>query len=403
MRIAVISNLYPPYVVGGYELACADVIEHLRARGHDVWVLTSRHGVPRQQWDGNVCRALDVELGLITTPQPDRWMRLRGRWLTPHNLRITYRFIQSIQPDVVYIWNLLFAAPLAVLLGATLARRPVVAHLMDYWLAETLNLKPAPNVRRHRQAKALLGRILDRTLRLDELIAMSATLREAHAAAGFSPHRFVVVPHGIDLAKIRVRPAERETPEVRLLSAGQVIPSKGVDVTIAALGRLQSDSTLPPLRLDVIGTGPADYRANLEEQVRQGRLLDVVQFLGYVEHADLLRRYADYDVFVFPTHPIEPGGIVLMEAMAAGLAVLTSDRGGQAEIVTPDHDGLLVPRDPDQIAEALRRLATNPALRRQLQQNARRTAEKNLSILRTADAVEATLFEHATRSPDRSG
>ncbi|MFQ5772284.1 MAG: hypothetical protein ACE5HX_17245, partial [bacterium] len=66
MRILVISNLYPPYFVGGYELGCRDVVDGLKARGHHVKVLTSTYGVNKPEHDSEVYRWLQSDLGWNT-------------------------------------------------------------------------------------------------------------------------------------------------------------------------------------------------------------------------------------------------------------------------------------------------------------------------------------------------
>src|SRR4051794_6519676 len=60
MRILVISNIYPPYYLGGYELACAEVVDALRRRGHQVTVLTAWRGLRRPQMQVGVVRLLQV-------------------------------------------------------------------------------------------------------------------------------------------------------------------------------------------------------------------------------------------------------------------------------------------------------------------------------------------------------
>lgn len=400
MRLAVISNLYPPYIVGGYELACSDVVDGLRTRGHDVRILTSRHGVKNASRNEDVWRELDLELGVGFNPVATLRQRLRGRWFTLHNFNVTREFIRDYQPDAIYIWNLLFAAPLAILLGAALSDRPTVAHLMDYWLPQTYNLNPPAYVRRLRRTKILLGRALNRWVNLKAVIVMSDTLRQEHIASGFPAERFTTIHHGIKLADIRPRSSVDHPGPVRLLYAGQVLSAKGMHILIDALAILRLDRTMTDFSLDVIGTGPADYRASLEEQVRARGLADIVRFVGYVPREELLSRYADYDVFVFPTHALEPGGIVVMEAMAAGLAVVTSDAGGPSEVISSGHDGILAAPNPVDLAIALRPVIEDEGLRRGLQQNARATAEQTLSIEHSLDAVERVLREASNR-PDQ--
>ena len=63
MRILVVSNLYPPHHIGGYELCCKEAVDGLRKRGHEVWVLTSDYGVRAPEKERDIYRALAIDLG----------------------------------------------------------------------------------------------------------------------------------------------------------------------------------------------------------------------------------------------------------------------------------------------------------------------------------------------------
>jgi phosphatidylinositol alpha-mannosyltransferase len=104
------------------------------------------------------------------------------------------------------------------------------------------------------------------------------------------------------------------------------------------------------------------YRSHLPEAVA-----DHVVFAGRVSGEELARQYAAADVFCSPATGGESFGIVLIEAMAAGAAVVASDIGGYRDVVRDGATGLLVRRaDPDSIAEAVIRLARDDGLRRRL-------------------------------------
>jgi glycosyltransferase involved in cell wall biosynthesis len=98
------------------------------------------------------------------------------------------------------------------------------------------------------------------------------------------------------------------------------------------------------------------------------------------------------DVFVLSSHA-EPLGVVTMEAMSMGLASVATDAGGVREIMTHERDGLLVPpKDPAALAEALRRLAEDEALRQRLAAAGRRTVVERFDSRHSA----GKLFERLT-------
>ena len=104
-------------------------------------------------------------------------------------------------------------------------------------------------------------------------------------------------------------------------------------------------------------------------------VLDRVIFAGFVP--EIKDYYAASDIFVFPTR-YEPFGLVITEAMASGLPVITSEIAGAAEIMTDGRDAILLkdPTDSSEIAEAIRTLVDDDKLRASMGANARRTAEK---------------------------
>src|SRR5439155_4991952 len=130
----------------------------------------------------------------------------------------------------------------------------------------------------------------------------------------------------------------------------------------------------PATRLIVVGRGP--QIGDLRRFVHEHKVADVF-FAGRVEDVDKARFYKTADIFVAPSTGQESFGIVLLEAMAAGCAVVASDIHGYKRVVQRNVSGVLVePRDPDALAEALDRLIADPGLRGRLgEAGARRAPE----------------------------
>ena len=130
------------------------------------------------------------------------------------------------------------------------------------------------------------------------------------------------------------------------LWVGQTGYRKGLDVAIAAVAQARAD--LPGLRLRVVG-------------VPAGKAADGVDWFGIIPPDRMAEVYRNADVFIFPTR-YESSGLVVIEAMAAGLPIIVSDNVG-ASIVTHGRNGVVVAGyDPSHYAEALRHLAP-PAIR----------------------------------------
>lgn len=166
-------------------------------------------------------------------------------------------------------------------------------------------------------------------------------------------------------------PVDRSGPRdvVRLLFVGRVIRTKGARDAVAAMEHLRD----LPVRLDVIGDGfDLPTCRSLVERLGVG---DRVSLHGRLPREEIDAYYRGADVFVFPSFR-EPGGTVTFEAMGFGLPLVVVDRGGPGSAVD-DSCGIKVPAvDPAQLARdvaaAVRRLATDPALRAELGDGARR-------------------------------
>ena len=105
MKILIISNLYPPFFMGGYELLCGDVVEGLKKRGHEVRVFTSTYGVNKLVHDDSVYRIFSTRYPL---KQYKGWKILHFVPLLLSELNDWRRFLQfykRVSPDIIYIWN----------------------------------------------------------------------------------------------------------------------------------------------------------------------------------------------------------------------------------------------------------------------------------------------------------
>jgi glycogen synthase len=154
-----------------------------------------------------------------------------------------------------------------------------------------------------------------------------------------------------------------------ILGIGRMVPQKGFDVLIEAFAKagLQSHDLL------IAGEGPE--RNTLEQLSQKHGLTGSVHFIGRADRETAASLFKGCSFFVLPSRQ-EPMGIVNLEAMASGKAVIASRTGGVPEIVIENETGLLVPpADATALAEALRRLADNDLLRARLGMAGEKRAE----------------------------
>jgi phosphatidylinositol alpha-mannosyltransferase len=181
-----------------------------------------------------------------------------------------------------------------------------------------------------------------------------------------------VIPNGLDVARFaNAAPAEDLPPGRRILWVGRLDPQKGFPVAVRAFERLAGE--LPDLWFVVAGEGRD--RSTLGELALEVRERVVV--LGSVDRGRLPRYHAAADVLVSPAVAQESFGIVLVEAMAAGLPVVATGIPGYREVVDDGVEGLLVPpRDSVALAAALRRVLEDHELSKALGEAGRARARR---------------------------
>jgi len=179
--------------------------------------------------------------------------------------------------------------------------------------------------------------------------------------------------HGIDIELFgnhpqRVREAESPVPPFQLLTVARLTPKKGLPTVLHAVRTLCDQGM--PLRYTLIGDG--DQRDQILSLIRELRLEQTVQWLGTLPHEQVLAHYRRADLFVLGCETAVNGdrdGIpnVLMESMAMGVPVAATRLSAIPELVDDGRTGLLVsPGNPDQLADAVKRLLTDTELRRQV-------------------------------------
>jgi glycosyltransferase involved in cell wall biosynthesis len=182
------------------------------------------------------------------------------------------------------------------------------------------------------------------------------------------------IANGIDLGRYPARPSRPAGPHLMWLRAFHSIynPSLAIKV-LAALA-----PTWPDLRLTMIGPDKGD--GSLERARRLAQELGVaghVEFRGPVPKLDVPRTIVDGDVFLNTTN-IDSAPVTVLEAMACGLCVVSTNVGGVPYLVENGVDALLVPPDdPDSMAAAIRRLLTDPVFAQSLADRGRRRAEQH--------------------------
>jgi glycosyltransferase involved in cell wall biosynthesis len=163
--------------------------------------------------------------------------------------------------------------------------------------------------------------------------------------------------------KMRARLSDGHPKDTILLYVGRLSSEKQIDEIRAVLRRV------PGTRLAIVGDGPA------RQDLTQHFAGTPAKFMGYLRGEELWSAYASADIFVFPS-ALESFGLVLIEAMAAGLPVVTSRVGGVEDMVTPGVNGYVFNvGDMRGMVDGVRAVMSEPSKRRVMGRNARMFAE----------------------------
>jgi len=346
------------------------VVSAFHPGGMEFGVLKLVNGLDRRRVQSAVCSTRPArELPSLLARHVPLFECRRRDGNDPRLVWQLYRLFRRERPHIVHThaWGTLLEG----LIAARLAGVPIVVHGEH----GTLQL-----CRRHR----LLQRL--GWSRVDRILSVSTRLAERMAhEVGFPPDRIRTIHNGVDLSRFQAR-ISRQDARGRLGLAldapvvgavGRLVPVKDHATLVDAIARLDRDGVRPTLA--IAGDGPV--RPAIEERAAALGIGDRVRLLGHREDIDVV--FAALDVFVLSS--VSEGlNNTILEAMAAGLPVVATRVGGADEMVLDGSTGLLVaPGSPEQLAAALGRLLTDPAMAAAMGQAGRLRAERDFDLGRT--------------------
>jgi phosphatidylinositol alpha-mannosyltransferase len=339
LKIGIVSPYGYPHP-GGVNEHVRYTHEALRRLGHDVWIITSKYGRQRES-EGHI-------------------IRLGTGWAAPANgsvgrvtlgLRFKRQAREVLEAQAFDILH--FHEPFVPFLSPTVLDQSKTVNVAtfhafggfspSYWIG-----------------RRFAGRLAER---LHGRIAVSGAAR--HFISRYFPGEYEIIPNGVDLQRFSdAQPFEelRDGRTLNILFVGRLEERKGLIHLLKAYHRLRKRKV--DARLLVVGSGP-----KLREYRRFVGLRGIrdVEFLGRVSDDEKVRYFASADIYCAPNTGQESFGIVLLEAMAAGVPIVASDIHGFKRVVERNVQGLLVePRNPRPLAAALYALARDPDLRHEM-------------------------------------
>ena len=343
LKVGIVSPYGYPHP-GGVNEHVRHTYQSMRRMGHDVWIITSRYGRERES-EGHIIR-----LGTgYAFPANGSMGRLTVSWRFKQRAR---ELLAEHRFDILH-----FHEPFVPFLSPTVLDQSETVNIgtfhafggfsPSYWVGK-------------RFAGRLAGLLHGR-------IAVSGAAR--HFISRYFPGDYRIIPNGVDLDRFADAEPFEELRDgtLNILFVGRFEERKGLIHLLKAYHRLRKRHV--DARLLVIGTGP---KAREYRRFVGLRGVRDVEWLGHVSDDDKARYFASADIFCSPATGQESFGIVLLEAMAAGIPIVASDIHGYKNVMQRGVQGLLVePRNPRALAAALYKLAGDPDLRHRMGEEGR--------------------------------
>ena len=409
MRILTVTNWYPPHHRGGYEINCADVMTRMASRGHQVEILCSDERLPGVSDDSSgsgvsipVHRSLRLYWRDDVPWKPPVRERLR---IERANQASLARVLDRLEPDVVSVWHM---GVMSLSILATIGHRdlPLVYAICDSWPTYALKQDHWSRLFNGSPLRRALGHVSGAIVSVPCVLpdlgslghasfVSSFTRREVEAHSPWEFERQGIIPSGIDRSNLKPATTDSDTGSDRTWNwrlgyFGRFDPRKGTETLVRAFALLPEQSTLV-----MYGRGDEGERERLRAVAESLDVGGRVSF-GSLDSSELGAAYRALDCVVFPSEWPEPFGLVPLEAMECGTPVVATGVGGSADITIDGVNAVLFsPGDAAGLADAVLKLARDPALRARLVQTGRSTAER-YDVDHMADAYEEA-FEQEVR------
>ncbi|MBD3348947.1 MAG: glycosyltransferase [Candidatus Eisenbacteria bacterium] len=369
VKIGIVTPVFHPYPGGVSEHVKHEYLE-LRRLGHDVRVVTARFGTGKSGVEEDVIRVAPT----VSVPANGSMCPVAvGSGMTA---RLEEVFDRE-RFDVLHVHEPLM--PFLCLSAVDAARVPVVGTF-------------------HASNESSMGYRLFRPAlarRVDKLASRICVSQAAiDSVRPYFGGGYEIVPNGVDVERFaRAEPLEElRDGSFNILFVGRMEPRKGAKYLFRAMPEILK--RVPSARLIVVGGGPlSTYYRSFVPVSSRGR----VRFEGRVSNETLARHFTTADVYCSPATGGESFGIVLLEAMAAGAAIVASAIRGYRDVVAHGRTGLLVePRSPEAIALAIARLHADPVLRERVVEGGR-VAVRRYAWPRVTREIESVLLKATGR------
>lgn len=357
MDICIVTHRYPPNTVGGGEISC-----HLLARE-----LSKNHNVEVVSFDGNVTSQSEIEGVKVIRNKPISHEKITLNLQCFYFLRkriekydIIHTYNMDLMPAIGLLTKFYGIRSVATLNGAVFSRQDDWYHNytnhpfnLKYQTLGTLLL-----IRNTAMMKAIKN--------IRAFTTLCLFYKEIFNSEGIPKEKIKIIPNMIDL-NFKVKQKKRRSRKLKLLYLGNFRWRKGLDILIEAYSILKKRD----VELVIVGFGKD--KAIIESLIKRKKFVNDLKLLDRIPYKKTGYVYTEADIFVQPYRYPEPIGRTLMEAMQAGLCIITTGNDYYSPIVRNMKDGILIyPCTSRKLAEKTQSLIDNPNLRVELSRNAQK-------------------------------
>jgi glycosyltransferase involved in cell wall biosynthesis len=338
MKIAIVVHFFPPKYLSGTEIATFNIAKYLAQKGHEVHVITWLDtGLPKNRMQDGfyVHRVFGKEI----------------RFLSPFLFWISIiRCIKSIHPDIVHVQNINLGIP--AFFSKKIFSYPYILYARGSEKTENLSF---------------IGKYLLRStfVNAEKIVVLTNEMKKD--LQKISDKEIIVIPNGINLEQfIVLSKPNRETNSTKIvIFVGRILAIKGLEYLIEAMKIIREYDE----NICLILIGDGKDRQKLEDIVKNLKLEKTVIFKGAIQNIEIPKYLFQANIFVLPSLS-EGFPNVILEAMAAGLPIVSTNVDGLSELIKNEENGYLVdPKNPDQLAQKILKILKNKELQNTMSHN----------------------------------
>jgi glycosyltransferase involved in cell wall biosynthesis len=342
-KIIQITSFYPPHL-GGMEYIVRELSERLAERGHEIEVFTSDIGCGKEKRKSG--KNIKVNY-------------LRNIFIahTPIMLSLLFRLMKVSENSVLHVHIAPAFVPEITYLVHKIKKVPFVAHV---------HLDVGPSGKMGFLLPLYKKIFLQRVLRSAAVIVVPSYSYVELVSEKYSipENKIIRIPCGIDLNNFSANPGRQDKTK-KLLFVGRLTVQKNIPLLIESFKKI-IEKGFTDIELNIVGDG--EEKEKITELIRKEELEQKIIMLGELSGRGLYKIYANSDIFVF-TSGYESFGIVLIEAMASGLPIVSTDIPAVRDIIKNGFSGLLVCPNPVDVSNAVVKLLEDTLLRETIIQN----------------------------------